>query len=298
MKHRRIPGILDVFKVSEPNEIRAVSLDIRADRQFNSRCPVVSGIVLGKLLAALSYAGRRFPTMRPRGDAQRASDQDALWKRLNATAAVARLGSEDLENLGQWIRRPGTESALGVLVQQAIGRLFVSSYKADAESWEAALTLAGALKKKGVFKTIAWTLTKRVPRAKALLAQKVNGDLAGIHGTGIAIHNMVKGFLLMQGLYVDISQRQHLTPEQVAEQCLFAPPALIRQATSDGEIAGCPFKRGALFLLELSEASKQANTRDLVFLDQSWSRCPADQWVPALFEGVWRRAVAPSHLGQ
>jgi hypothetical protein len=298
MKHRRIPGILDVFKVSQPDEIRAVSLDARADRQFNSRCPVVNGIVLGKLLAALSYAGRRFPTLSPRGDAQRASDQDALWKRLNATAAVARLGSEDLENLGQWIKRPGTESALGVLVQQTIGRLFVSSYEADVESWEAALTLDGARKKKGVFKTIAWTLTKRVPRAKALLAQKVNGDLAGIHGTGIAIHNIVKGFLLMQGLYVDISQRQQLTPEQVAEQCLFAPPALLRQATSDGEIAGCPFKKGALFLLELSEANKQENTRDLVFLDQSWSRCPADQWVPALFEGVWRRAVAPSHLGQ
>ena len=123
MKHRRIPGILDVFKVSQPDEIRAVSLDARADRQFNSRCPVVNGIVLGKLLAALSYAGRRFPTLSPRGDAQRASDQDALWKRLNATAAVARLGSEDLENLGQWIKRPSTDLALGVLVQQAIGRL-------------------------------------------------------------------------------------------------------------------------------------------------------------------------------
>ena len=172
MKHRRIPGILDVFKVSQSDEIRAVSLDVRADRQFNSRCPVVNGIVLRKLLLALSYAGRRFLSMSPRGDAQRALDQDALWKRLNATAAVARLGSEDLESLGQWIKRPGTESALGVLVQQAIGRLFVPSYKADAESWEAALTLDGSRRKKGVFKTILWILTKRVPRAKALWPRK------------------------------------------------------------------------------------------------------------------------------
>jgi hypothetical protein len=63
MKHRRIPGILDVFKVSQPDEIRAVSLGARADHQFNSSCPVVNGIVLGKLLAALSYLPRLFALM-------------------------------------------------------------------------------------------------------------------------------------------------------------------------------------------------------------------------------------------
>ena len=35
--------------------------------------------------------------------------------------------------------------------------------------------------------------------------------------------------------------------------------------------------------------------RDLVFLSQSWSRCPAEKWVPALLEGVWTRVSATLH---
>jgi len=51
-------------------------------------------------------------------------------------------------------------------------------------------------------------------------------------------------------------------------------------------------RRGSLFFLELGSASKGAANRDLVFLNQSWSRCPAEKWVPALLEGVWTRVLA------
>jgi hypothetical protein len=65
----------------------------------------------------------------------------------------------------------------------------------------------------------------------------------------------------------------------------------MRQATSEGKIGGCPFTRQTLFILGLSEARKRADSKDMVFLENSWSRCPADTWVPALFEGVWKRAT-------
>jgi hypothetical protein len=35
-----------------------------------------------------------------------------------------------------------------------------------------------------------------------------------------------------------------------------------------------------------------AANRDLVFLSQSWSRCPAEKWVRSLLEGVWTRVSA------
>jgi len=44
-------------------------------------------------------------------------------------------------------------------------------------------------------------------------------------------------------------------------------------------------------ILGLGSASKGAGNRDLVFLSQSWSRCPAEKWVPALLEGVWTRVL-------
>jgi hypothetical protein len=46
---------------------------------------------------------------------------------------------------------------------------------------------------------------------------------------------------------------------------------------------------------DLTGASRGAANRDLVFLSQSWSRCPAENWVPALLEGVWTRATATLH---
>jgi hypothetical protein len=61
------------------------------------------------------------------------------------------------------------------------------------------------------------------------------------------------------------------------DECLFAPATVVLEAKTSGEVGGCPFRRGSLFILELESASKGAANRDLVFLGQSWrSRCPAE----------------------
>jgi hypothetical protein len=78
------------------------------------------------------------------------------------------------------------------------------------------------------------------------------------------------------------------------DECLFAPAAVVRQAKTSGEVDGCPLRKGSLFYLGLGSASKGAANRDLVFLSQSWSRCPAEKWVRALLEGVWNVAVHES----
>ena len=72
----------------------------------------------------------------------------------------------------------------------------------------------------------------------------------------------------------------------------------MRMRCRSGEVGGCPFRRGSLFILELGRANKGAANRDLVFLSQSWSRCPAEKWVPALLEGVWTRVSARLHESQ
>jgi hypothetical protein len=83
-----------------------------------------------------------------------------------------------------------------------------------------------------------------------------------------------------------------MTTDAAVDECLVAPPTVVRQAETSGEVGGCPFRKGSLFILELGSASKGAANRDLVFLSQSWSRCPAEKWVPALLEGVWTRVSA------
>ena len=291
MKRTRIPGLIDIVHADDPAEIRDLAAYPQIDRQFNVLQPLVNGLLLRRTVMALTYRGKRFPHLRPREAELRAQEQDELWTKLNMAASTTKLGSEDLEALAQWVRGNGSDTQLGILVQETVGRLFSPSYTADEASWSAALLLRDAPRSTNPFKLIWWWATGQVRKAKALLAEKVNGDRMGLHGTGITVHNIVKGFRKMRSLYATADQDARPGAETVAAQCLFAPPAVMRQSTSSGEIRGCPFTRGTLFILGLGEASKRADSSDMVFLENSWSRCPANTWAPALFEGVWKRTV-------
>jgi len=232
--------------------------------------------------------------MAARGCLERGRKQEVLWASLNAKAPALKSGPEELEGIASWIKGTSNESELGILVQQIVGSLFSDSYTATSESWDAALVLDAAPRSNNPLKLLLWWLTGRLRNAKTLLASKVNGDLAGVHGTGIALHNIVRSLQHMRGLYSNIGLRSSLSSEEVSRQCLFAPAGVLRQATAAGEIARCPFRKGTLFIAALGEAQKNFQSEEVVFLSDSWSRCPADQWVPALLEGVWRRATETS----
>jgi hypothetical protein len=133
---------------------------------------------------------------------------------------------------------------------------------------------------------------RQAEQAKRLLASMVNEDLAAVNGISVALHHIVDGLHKMRQLAANSTLRSSMTTDAVVYECLFAPATVTRQAKTSGEVGGCPFKRGSLFILGLGSASKGVANRDLVFLSQSWSRCPAEKWVPALLEGVWGRVLA------
>ncbi len=114
----------------------------------------------------------------------------------------------------------------------------------------------------------------------------VNGDMAGVIAMITARQPIVDGLHKMRQLAADPALRSSITTDAAVDECLFAPTTVVRQAKTSGEVGGCPFRRGSLFILGLGSASKGAANRDLLFLSQSWSRCPAKKWVPALLEGV------------
>jgi hypothetical protein len=119
----------------------------------------------------------------------------------------------------------------------------------------------------------------------------VNSDLAGVAGMVRGRQLIVDGLGKMRQIAADRALRSSISTDAVVDECLFAP-TVVRQAKTSGEVGGCPFRRGALFILGLPSASKGAANRDIVFLSRSWSRCPAEKWVPALLEGVWTRVSA------
>jgi hypothetical protein len=292
LKRQHIPGLIDIINVDDASEIIDVNRDARIDRKFHLGLPVLNWLMLKRSLSVLSFAGRRFPTMVERGSAERAAAQTKLDEELTAKAAAVREGPEELEGLASWIRGEGCDFQAGLLVQQLVGRLFSPAFVATEESWNAAITLVTAPRSANWLRTLWWFATGELRRAKRLLAGMVNGDLSAVNGIGIASHNIVKSLVQMRRVYADAGARSVLSPSEVVTQCLAAPVSLFRQATSDGELRGCPFSKASVFVLAIGKASQTNGGHSLVFMDDSWSGCPASEWVPAMLEGVWKRACA------
>jgi hypothetical protein len=290
MKRTYFPGITDIVVVTDPAEIRTISNDSRFDRDFIGHGPVRNVQRVRKMLRIFSLNGRLFPPILPRTDPSRAAAQDELWSRLNLRADQVKHGPAELEPLAGWVKGIGTAEKLDLLVQQSIGRLFVDTFTATEESLAAAHMVLEAAGSSNALRVLGWRLSGRLERAKALLASMVNGDLAGVIAMITARQLIVDGLHKMRQLAADPALRSSIT--SAADECLFAPTTVVRQAKISGEVGGCPFRRGSLFILGLGSASKGVANRDLVFLSQSWSRCPAEKWVPALLEGVWTRVSA------
>jgi hypothetical protein len=295
MKRTYVPGIIDVVVVTDPAEIRTISNESRFDRGFAGHIPVRNGQRLRKMLRIFSVNGRLFPTMLPRTDPSRAAAQDELWSRLNAKADEVKHGPVELEPLAEWVRGIGTAAQIGPLVQQSVGRLFVDTFTATGESWAAACMVLEAAGSSSFLKMLGWRITGRLERAKTLLASMVNGDLAAVNWISVALHHIIDGLHKMRQLAANPTLRSSMTTDAAVDECLFAPTTVVRQAKTSGDVDGCPFRRGSLFILGLGSASKGTANRDLIFLSQSWSRCPAEKWVPALLEGVWTRVLATQH---
>ena len=298
MKRTYFPGITDIVVVTDPAEIRTISNDSRFDRDFIGHGPVRNVRRLRTMLRIFSLNGRLFPTMLPRTNPSRAAAQDELWSRLNVKADEVKHGPVQLEPLAEWVRGIGTAEKLDLLVQQSLGRLFEETFTATEESVAAAHMVLEAASSSSVTKMLGWRISGRLERAKTLLASMMNGDLTGVNALITARQLIVDGLHKMRQLAADPALRSSITTDAAVDECLFAPTAVLRQAKTSGEVGGCPFRRGSLFILELGSASKGAANRDLVFLSQSWSHCPAEKWVRALLEGVWTRVSATSHEPQ
>ncbi len=295
MKRTYFPGITDIVVVTDPAEIRTISNDSRFDREFIGHGPVRNVQLLRKMLRIFSLNGRRFPPMLPRTSPGRAAAQDELWAKLHREADAVKSGPAKLEPLAEWVRGIGTAEQIDLLVQQSIGRLFVETFTATEESLAAAHMVLEAASSSNVLKMLWWRISGSLERAKTLLGSMVNGELAGAIAMITGRQLIVDGLHKMRELAADPALRSSITTDAAVNECLFSPVTVVRQATTSGEVGGCPFRKGSLFMLGLRSASKGAANRDLVFLSQSWSRCPAEKWVPALLEGVWTRVSATSH---
>jgi len=264
------------------------------DRAYADRSIPMNGAILKRVRETLELDGNPFPTVAPKDAQGRKEAQEALWRHLSDLAPQLSTGPEELENLAAFVRGEGPVEGCGPLIQQVVGRLFAPDFEATPASWSAALVLDKAPRTMNPILLVWWAATGRVQQAKRLLAGKVGNNLAALHAVGIAVHNIVSGVILMRQLYEDPIARASILPAEAASRCLVAPSTVIRQPTSSGDSDQFDFKTSTLVLLSLRTANEKSPSQDAAFLRNTWSRCPAEQWVPALLEGIWRRASSPA----
>ncbi len=293
MSRLHVPALVDLLPVSDPAQIAVLADDARLDRDYRPGGPLLNWIILGRIRRHLVWDGAPFPPVAPRGAVRPLPGQAELEARLAEVAAGLAGDDSALGGLAAYVRGDGPVGDAGPLAQQAVGRLFDPGYQADDASWKAALTLDGAPRSFNPLQLLWWALTGAVPRARRLLAEKVGGDPSGLHGTGIAVHNIVAGLKTMRKLWNDGGSRRRLPPAGAAAQCLVAPQQVIRQPRKAGLCVAGAFEPTTLVMLQLDKANTQRPSAQMAFMAQTWARCPAHAWVMALLAGTWR--VAQEH---
>jgi hypothetical protein len=159
MKRWRIPGLVDRIDVSDPLEISQIVADPRADREFHTPTALLNWVLLKRALSALSFAGKRFPTMTSRAVHARSTERDDLWNKLQARIPAIRPGPDELEPLAKWVAGSGDETEVGIVTQQLLGSLFSDNFRATPESWRAAQILVAAPRLSNIPKLLWWTLS-------------------------------------------------------------------------------------------------------------------------------------------
>lgn len=286
----RIPGLVDIKKVDDKAEILTLSLDARLDRRFESRGPLVNRFLMSRIRNALRVDGRPLPAVAPRGDTERASAQVALRHRLQPGNGTPLWDEPTLAALVAAVRGDDGAPEIAPAAQQAVGRLFAPDYVGDAASFQAAKDLDDAIRTRNPLRSIQLKITGRLRRARKLLAKRVNGDLAGVHATGIAVHNLVRGFQTMRDLWR--RSRPRPSADEAVGRCLYAPETVVRQATAKGGTLVGEVRPGTLVLYQLDTVRARAPGAEAVFMAGTWAECPAVAFVPALLRAVWERAVA------
>ncbi|MEX2643084.1 MAG: hypothetical protein WD270_06500 [Acetobacterales bacterium] len=288
----RLPALLDLVLVDDPEAILALAREPRLDRAYEPIGPLLNRIVVNRIRRTLQVNGTPLPTVAARGGERPTPQQRELEARLDALPPGAPCGETHLQALSAHVRGLAEERLLGPLVQEAVGRLFRPDYRGDAESWNAARQLDAAVTSNNPLRRLAWRVTDRTGRARQELADRVDGDAAALHATGIAVHNLVRAFERMRALAERPGELRRLETSEAVALCLTAPETLIYQATGAGSTAGASYRAGTLVLFRLERARARTLRADIAFMSGNWSRCPANGWVPRLLAAVWHRAAS------
>ena len=288
-KRVHIPGLVDLLKIDDPDLILQLNGNPAIDRNVTPSGPLLNRRLPALVRENLDFSGTLSPVIRGRGDEGRAALSAALYRKF---ADPALYESPDwlrcVSALGAWLQSEEEEAVAGVALQQLIGGMLVPGYKADRAGWEAAVVFDREVRALSPVARLRQRLTGSLERARASLMERAHGNVAAVHGTGVAIHNFIASLRLLRHLRRTDAV---MSGAEAARICRKAPKTVLRQVREAIDIP--PFERlpaGTLILFALDDAQRATGDIRIAFLDGSWSGCPATQFSVRLMEASWAAA--------
>ncbi|MEL6523487.1 MAG: hypothetical protein AAFQ66_21110 [Pseudomonadota bacterium] len=279
MSAMRIPGLVDVLTVEEPEEIRRLSEHPALDRVAEGG-PLAVRLLRTRLARTLRSPDGPLPSAMPRDSAEREKLRKDLFAQLADPDLAERL-EEPVAKAAAYVS--GKPGRAGPLAQTLFGKVFVPGFVATDSSWNAAQVIgraAGAPTPISMWEAITGQRTA----AQATLSQVMKGDRNGVHAIGVAVHNFVLTLERLRRL-----DKSTGTEEALAKSIL-APERVARSGVISAETVAGGVRKSTFVLLSTRKAATKTLDRRLAFLTDAWSGCPAHDFVPALTERIWRAA--------
>jgi hypothetical protein len=284
-----IPGILRLVFIRAADEIIAANDTTVVGRSLSGRGGLINRAIAARMQVFRTPDGDIWPAFRDRLDPLRVEHQRELEAALADVRTLLQRIAPEISALADYVRIGRATPDPGIIVQQAVGRLFFPDYAANEKSYDAAQTLSAWLSA-GPLKS--WRL-KHSGALQAALDQIMGlarGNTACAHATGLAMENIVKSIGLMRELARSGDNLKQLSPQDALARTLRAPEHVIRETRDGARIGNLRLRARSLVLFGVEAAREQSPDPGFGFFASAWNRCPAHAFVPALLGEVWQAA--------
>lgn len=276
----KIPGVIDVQRVRDPEVLRSVAADTRLGRVSAGRGPLVNRII-GRMAADLFRAnGRVLPSGRAPDDRMRHDMRDALFTRIadpkldnRVAASVSEAAAYVAGGSGEPMR----------LTQGVLGAVVLDDFEPSYQTVKAAEDI-GRVLNGGILRQLVDWLFGGSRKARGVLFSACNEDLNAVHTLGIASQNFATSLKIMRNLSKD-------TRADIAmARALAVPTQVVRQGKGPTETRMGSIDDGTLVILQTADVARRTLDPRDAFLRDAWSGCPAHALVPKLLRRIWLEA--------
>jgi len=282
----RIPLLVDLSVLDRAARILELDNRPQVTREPRGAASVVGRWLTGRVHQRLRVGNTMLPTFLDRDAPGRAAAAAELEQRLAQIDLGSLTFRGDVAQLASYVAgRTGV--AHDVLAQQVVGKWFDPGFRASRTSYRDARLVARWVSKPSPY-TLLMQLSGELDRAWARLEQLCRQDRMMLHGTVLALPNLVDA---LQGMRELFEKRPGEDVHAMMQHCLAGPPRLMRvvRAPVEGDAGQLRLRKGEVLLYDMKTARSYEPGVD-VFMRGQWNQCPAHGLIPKLLGAVWKRA--------